>query len=179
MPQQDDHLDKKRCCMTARRGSQDARKVFLAGPFKSLVDAETGRMDDEQRRVFVDLIAIFEDRGYAVHNAHKREAWGERFMAPEECTRVDFEEIGSCDHFVALPGHPASPGTHVEIGWASALGKPLTLLLEENKEYAFLVRGLHAVADVQIVPFASPSECLRKLDQLFPALVASRGGASA
>jgi nucleoside 2-deoxyribosyltransferase len=164
--------------MMARRGSRDAGKVFLAGPFKSLVNAETGSMDDEHKRVFVDLIAFFEDRGYAIHNAHKREAWGERFMAPEECTRVDFEEISSCDHFVALPGHPASPGTHVEIGWASALGKPLTLLLEQDKEYAFLVRGLHAVADVRVVRFASPSECLRKLERLFPAPAASRGGAS-
>lgn len=164
--------------MTGRRASRDAEKVFLAGPFKSLVNAETGCMDDAHKSVFVDLIAFFEDRGYAVHNAHKREAWGERFMAPEECTRVDFEEIGSCDHFVALPGHPASPGTHVEIGWASALGKPLTLLLEEDKEYAFLVRGLHAVADVRIVRFAGASECLRKLERLFPMAVASRGGAS-
>lgn len=165
--------------MTTHRASRDAEKVFLAGPFKSLVNTETGRMDDKHKSVFVNLIAFFEDLGYAVHNAHKREAWGERFMAPEECTRVDFEEIGSCDHFVALPGHPASPGTHVEIGWASALGKPVTLLLEENKEYAFLVRGLHAVSDVRIVSFADPSECLRKLDQLFPASSASRGGASA
>lgn len=165
--------------MTARRVSRETENVFLAGPFKSLVNAETGSMDDEHKRVFVGLIAFFEDRGYAVHNAHKREAWGEQFMAPEECTKVDFEEISSCDHFVALPGQPASPGTHVEIGWASALGKPLTLLLEENKEYAFLVRGLLAVADVRIVCFADPPECLRKLAELFPTAVASRGGASA
>lgn len=158
--------------MPARQPSREVSKIFLAGPFKSLVNAETGRMDDEHKSVFVDLIAFFEDRGYTVHNAHKREAWGERFMTPEECTRVDFEEISSCDHFVALPGDPASPGTHVEIGWASALGKPVTLLFEGAKEYAFLVRGLHAVVDVRIVRFADPTECLRKLTGIFPATAA-------
>lgn len=47
-----------------------------------------------------------------------------------------------------LPWPPRFPGTHIEIGWASALGKPIVLLLEDGADYAFLVRGLHTVADV-------------------------------
>lgn len=44
-------------------------------------------------------------------------------MTPQQCTKIDFEEISTCDLFVAFPGSPASPGTHIEIGWASALKK--------------------------------------------------------
>lgn len=127
------------------------QSVFLAGPFKALVDPITGRMRQFERVRYQALIGHLEGRGYSVHNAHKREAWGASFLAPEECTQLDYEEIRGCDLFIAFPGCPASPGTHIEIGWAAALGRPMMLLLEEGQTYAFLVRGLHAVADVTYV----------------------------
>jgi nucleoside 2-deoxyribosyltransferase len=127
------------------------RSVFLAGPFKALVDPETGNMRDFERMRYESLIGYLEQRGYTVHNAHKREDWGANFLEPEECTRLDWEEIDECDLFVAFPGHPASPGTHIEIGWASARRKPMLLLLGAGDTYAFLVRGLHVVADVTYV----------------------------
>ncbi|EAU64711.1 putative (deoxy)cytidine deoxyribosyltransferase [Stigmatella aurantiaca DW4/3-1] len=108
---------------------------------------------------FQGLIHFFEQRGLRVFNAHRRELWGREFMKPEECTRLDFEEIQSSDAFVAFPGAPASPGTHVELGWASAMRKPVILLLEEGKEYAFLVRGLHTVTDVTSI-YYKPGEDL-------------------
>lgn len=40
-------------------------------------------------------------------------------MSPEQCTKVDFNEIKSCDLFIAFPGKPPSPGIHIEIGWAA------------------------------------------------------------
>ena len=70
------------------------------------------------------------------------------FLAPEECTELDLEEISGSDVFAAFPGSPPPPGTHIEIGWASTLRKPIVLLLHEDEEYAFLIRGLHAVGDV-------------------------------
>lgn len=127
------------------------RRAFLAGPFKALVDQRTGAMRSADRARFESLIDRLERDGYQVHNAHRREAWGSAFLSPEECTRLDFEEISGCDVFIAFPGVPASPGTHIEIGWASALGKPIVLLLEEGHDYAFLVRGLHTVANVRYV----------------------------
>lgn len=124
------------------------RKVFLAGPFKGLIDPATGLMHPFHQRRFEALIEFFEKRNFDVHNAHRREKWGACFMAPEECTRIDYDEIAAADLIVAMPGSPASPGTHVELGWASALGKPIVLLLEPDAQYAFLVRGLHTVTRV-------------------------------
>lgn len=145
-----------------------ARKIFLAGPFKALVNSD-GIMQTNFKQRFIDLIAFFEARGFEVHNAHQRESWGKSFMTPEECTKIDFDEISACDYFVAFPGSPASPGTHIEIGWASALQKPLILLLEAGKEYAFLVRGLHTVANVEAIVFEVEDDYLRELERLFPA----------
>jgi hypothetical protein len=39
--------------------------------------------------------------------------------------------------------------------------KPIVLLLEEGHAYAFLVRGLHTVADVNCLNFAGSARCLR------------------
>ncbi|MBN3523824.1 nucleoside 2-deoxyribosyltransferase [Paenibacillus apiarius] len=143
------------------------KKLFLAGPFKSLVDAETGCMQESEQQRLIQLISFFEARNYAVHNAHKREGWGKDFMTPEQCTAIDFEEIRACDLFVAFPGSPASPGTHIEIGWASAFGKPIILLLEASKDYAFLIRGLGKVADVTFISYQEEKDYLSKLQQMF------------
>jgi nucleoside 2-deoxyribosyltransferase len=131
------------------------RMAFLAGPFKGIMDAETGMIRAFERRRFEALIGHMEARGYIVDNAHRRESWGANFMAPQDCTRLDYENIRDCDLFVAFPGDPASPGTHIEIGWASALRKPMILLLEEGHTYAFLVKGLHVVSPVSYVSMPS------------------------
>lgn len=123
------------------------KRLFLAGPFKSLVDPTTGRMSEKDIDLFNRIILFFEDRNWEVHSAHRREKWGQEFMSPDECTKKDYEEISRCDVFVAFPGSPASPGTHIEIGWASALNKQVILLLEEKAEYAFLVQGLNQVGN--------------------------------
>ncbi|MFI6087916.1 nucleoside 2-deoxyribosyltransferase [Streptomyces sp. NPDC051218] len=139
--------------------------LFLAGPFLQLLDPATGEMPSRTRAPFASLIEHFEGHGFSVHNAHRREAWGAELMAPAQCTPLDQEEIRKADVFVAFPGLPASPGTHIEMGWASAFGKPIVLLLEEGKEYAFLVRGLHAVATVEYVVFSDLEAALPDVDE--------------
>lgn len=156
----------------------DPRSVFVAGPFKAVVDPATGELDPLHKRRLLRLIDFFERRGLAVYNAHRREGWGKAFLAPEECTRLDFEEIGAADLFVALPGSPASPGTHVEIGWASALRKPIVLLLEREREYAFLVRGLPAISDARLVEFSDDDELFDGLEDALDA-IAGRSRAAA
>jgi len=129
-----------------------------------------------ERELFGALIRRLEDDGCEVHNAHRREGWGSAFMTPEECTKVDFTEISRCDVFVALPGYPASPGTHVEIGWASAMGKPIVLLLNDGCDYAFLVRGLHAVAQVTYLIFGENTDICAEVSAAVLGLARERSG---
>jgi hypothetical protein len=129
------------------------RRVFVGGPFKGWVDPATGTMSDRHKERYRALIDYFEERGCLVHNAHRREKWGEEFLTPEECSRLDHQEIEGSDLFVAFPGSPASPGTHVEIGWATAMRRPTVLLLEAGRDYAYLVTGLPAWADVEIITY--------------------------
>jgi hypothetical protein len=138
--------------------------VFIGGPFLGLVDPVTGVLPMEQRTRFSDLIDYFERRGVTVHNAHRREDWGARSLGATEATELDYAEIAKSDLFVAYPGAPASPGTHVEIGWASALGKPMILLLGVGHSYAFLVTGLSRIANVEYIRFEQPAEICELLD---------------
>lgn len=144
------------------------KKCFLAAPFKSLVDSTTSKMKNRDIEIIINLINYLEKKGYDVHNAHKRESWGKEFMPPEECTKVDFDEIKSCDLFIAFPGKPASPGTHIEIGWASAFDKPIVLLLYNSEEdYAYLIRGLHTVSKVKKILYKSEQDYMNALDGYF------------
>ncbi|HEV2778236.1 MAG TPA: nucleoside 2-deoxyribosyltransferase [Actinophytocola sp.] len=151
--------------------------VFVGGPMYQLLDPSTGLMSDRDKARFTTLIEYFERHGATVYNAHRREAWGARLLTPPEATRLDFTEIRQADLFVALPGVPPSPGTHVEIGWASALGKPMVLLLEHDASHAFLVTGLETVANVELVWFTDPMDIVGQLEVAVPRVLARRGGA--
>ena len=104
--------------------------VFIAGPFKALVDAESEPRYRELRTTIEELIDFFNSISWNVLNAHTREQWGAAFLQPNESTRLDYDQITSADLVVALPGDPPSPGTHIEIGWATALCRPLTIITE-------------------------------------------------
>ncbi len=144
--------------------SAQLRAVFVGGPFLNLVDPKTGRMSDQDQERFERLIGHFEQLGAKVYNAHRREAWGEAFLTAPEVTKLDFTEIGDSDLFVAFPGVPVSPGTHVEIGWASAFGKPMVLFLEKDKPHTFLVTGLETVANIEFIWFDDYEEIFQQLD---------------
>ncbi|GGM86969.1 nucleoside 2-deoxyribosyltransferase [Dactylosporangium sucinum] len=137
--------------------------VFVGGPFYALVNPETGLMAEQDQNKIESIIQYFEKAGAKVYNAHRREAWGAKFLTAPECTKLDFTEISQSDVFVAYPGVPVSPGTHVEVGWASALGKPMVLLLEKGAKHTFLVTGLQTVANVEFVWFDTVEEILEQL----------------
>nr|WP_300144405.1 nucleoside 2-deoxyribosyltransferase [Propionicimonas sp.] len=132
--------------------------VFIAGPFKALVDAESEPRYRELRTTIEELIDFFNSISWNVLNAHTREQWGAAFLQPNEYTRLDYDQITSADLVVALPGDPPSPGTHIEIGWASATGIPLIILLEEHEEYSGMIHGLPTVGRVAIVGFSGSVE---------------------
>lgn len=141
----------------------ELRSVFIGGPFKQLVDPATGVISDVHRVRIETLIDFFESAGSSVYNSHRRESWGAKFLSPRDATLLDFNEIRSSELFVAFPGVPSSPGTHIEIGWASALGVPSILLLEDQGEYAFLVTGLEDLSNVVFLRYRSDTDLMAQL----------------
>lgn len=165
---------------TAGDGPAGARPghtaVFVAGPFLELIDPATGRMPDDQRARFERLIDHLTASGFTVFNAHKREKWGAAFLRPDQFTRLDYEEIAASDVVVAVPGPPPSPGTHIELGWASALGKPIVLLLERGEDHALMLYGLRHVVPTEIVETAGGRFEPPALDQALASALAAAAG---
>ncbi|MFH1917083.1 MAG: nucleoside 2-deoxyribosyltransferase [Nanoarchaeota archaeon] len=139
------------------------RSAFIAAPFASYMNPETSQVHDEKKRNLEDLIKVVQDCGYQVRNAHYREEWGAKWMDPEICTPLDYEDIKASLVLIAIPGNPASGGVHIELGWASALNKRIILLLENNKHYSNLVEGLGTVTNVSYIWFDDFHDGLSKL----------------
>jgi nucleoside 2-deoxyribosyltransferase len=155
------------------------RSAFVGGPFFRVVDQNSGLMPKEEQEKITRIIDYFEKDGATVYNAHRREAFGAEFLTARECTKLDFTEISGSDIFVAYPGVPVSPGTHVEIGWASALGKPMVLFLEKDKRHTFLVTGLETVANVEYIWFETVDEILAQLPQAVERVMSRKGPTAA
>ena len=124
--------------------------IFIAFPFSQLIEQRTGRINKEYIEFLDKLRKTLIDLEYNVFLAHYREEWGEKLMGPYECTPDDFSEMCKTDLVLAFPGWPASGGVHVELGWASALGKRIVLFLKEEKDYSPLVFGLSTITEAQL-----------------------------
>ena len=80
--------------------------------------------------------------------AVEREAWGAAWMPGEVCAPLDMAEMRRCDAVVAYPGR--SCGVGIELGWATAWGKPIILLLEHSRSYSPVLCGLSALPGQRI-----------------------------
>lgn len=129
--------------------------VFVGGPIQHAM-SPAGDFHRPTRTVIEAAIAGLKDEGYKVLSAHVHEKFGEMDVSDkfqEVCSR-DYAWMRQCDVFVAiLPLNQGgkvihSAGTSVELGWASAMGKPIVLVCDPTPIYSHLVIGLDAVARV-------------------------------
>jgi hypothetical protein len=74
----------------------------------------------------------------------------------------DIGWMRACELYACfLPGDPTTgwslrtDGTCVELGWASALGKPIVIVRDAAVEYSHLIAGLHAVAQVHYIDYGA------------------------
>ena len=139
----------------APRPRSTATTVFVGGPIQYAVKSD-GSFHAGTRGAIERVIASLADAGHEVLSAHVYENFGEMDvsgMFQQVCLR-DHLWMRQCDVFVAvLPldqdGNVIhSAGTSVELGWASALGKPIVLVCDTEPKYSHLVIGLDAVARV-------------------------------
>jgi hypothetical protein len=143
--------------MQASREPSRTRKVFVGGPIR---DAISGNGYDAVLRVLItQILSLLDDAAYEVFSAHRAESFGlVHGQSSHEIAKRDFDWMNRCDTFVAVlpPDHNGvmrTDGTHVELGWASALGKPIVTVapLPLPATYGHLLRGLPAIARVEFV----------------------------
>lgn len=146
-------------------------RIFIAYPFTSKL-RENGLLPKEYVEELMTLKRELEKMGNKVILAHEREGWGKDILPPEVCTKLDFEEIVKADLILAYPGNPPSGGVHIELGWASALGKRIIIIKKSNDNYSPLVDGLWEITSVKYISY---SEYKRIVDELKIFLQNARG----
>lgn len=134
-------------------------KVFLGGPIQFMIEDPV--LLERMKRAVRRLVRTLQDAGMEVFSAHLVESFGATTAdwQPHSIAERDLDWMRRCDVFVALLPSDGTgdlgrtDGTHVELGWASAMSKPIVLVTESRlaHRYSQLVQGLHAVASVRRV----------------------------
>lgn len=152
--------------------------VFIGGPIQHL---EADSLLARTFEAFVrNLYIQFLSSGHRVYSAHIEEDFGRdsaQFHSPSIAQR-DFKWMSDADVF--LPVLPEldgkilrTDGTHVELGWATAMRKPiaLTTFLPLTAACSQLVRGLRCLTKMTLIDYelaaANPASVVRVAENLY------------
>jgi Nucleoside 2-deoxyribosyltransferase len=166
MPFQDDHALSHTDGNGSRGpGSPDALTgldVFIGGPLQHAIEL-TG-FHSGLRNLISAAVGEIERSGGNVFSAHRIERFGAdtAIFTPEQVSVRDMRWMRKCDVFVAvLPTMPdetllRTDGTYVELGWATALGRPIVVITKQPfvDSASHLLKGLHCVSSVQAIDVA-------------------------
>ncbi|WP_333767351.1 nucleoside 2-deoxyribosyltransferase [Streptomyces sp. IBSBF 2435] len=142
------------------RGLLAGFDVFIGGPIQhAIVQGFPGPLRD----TFLRAINAVREHGGNVFSAHVAEKFGAETAAftPEQVSVRDFQWMKKCDIFVPiLPVLPdrtlhRTDGTHIELGWATALGRPIVLITPQPfvDSASHLLKGLSRVGSVRAIGF--------------------------
>ncbi|WP_447803260.1 nucleoside 2-deoxyribosyltransferase [Pseudomonas serbica] len=112
------------------------RKVFIGGPIQFAIHGD-GFHDELKHTIELAIEAVRKLNGQVL-SAHQTERFGLDTPAftPEMVSKRDFTWMQECDVFMpilpVLHGKELlrTDGTHIELGWASALKRPVLLVTE-------------------------------------------------
>ncbi len=133
-------------------------KIFFAAPFTKIINSNDGLVDPEFRMWINTIVQKLRTFGHIVFLAHEREEWGAKLDPPEKALKLDWEEIEESDIVLAYIGNPPSPGVQMEIGYASALQKPIVVFSVNNEEIPYLTKGLSAVTNTTFKEIKKPED---------------------
>ena len=120
-------------------------KIYLAAPFAAWMGPD-GLLAPQAQLLIIHIKAALERGAHEVKVPHEREDWGRNIYPPLKCTHLDFVEVQQAEGVIAIP--QTSGGVHIELGWASALGKPILVLIDGPT--TALLAGLSTITDATV-----------------------------
>ncbi|GGX88035.1 nucleoside 2-deoxyribosyltransferase [Streptomyces hiroshimensis] len=163
-----------------RPGPLTGLDVFVGGPIQHAI--LPGGFTASLQDAISTAIAVVEENGGNIFSAHVVEKFGAETdsFTPEQVSVRDYRWMRKCDVFVpVLPllddkTLHRTDGTHVELGWATAMGRPVVLITRQPfaESASHLLKGLHRVGSVHAVDF---DEFAGKPDLLIDAIVSATG----
>jgi hypothetical protein len=150
--------------------------VFVGGPIQHAIEADG--FYSPLRLALQGIIEAVEKANGTVFSAHITEKFGvdTALYSSRQVSVRDFDWMQRCDVFVPVlmaRGNTLlrTDGTHVELGWASALRKPILLVTQQPlvSSASHLLHGLPAIADVSLLDVTlvaqSPTSLLKSIAQ--------------
>jgi nucleoside 2-deoxyribosyltransferase len=135
-----------------------AVRLFLSAPFTQYVTTSDSSELESFRVKWSGLIHALEGSGHEVLSAHRRESWGTRLDPPAVALAADLEGLRACDLVIAYSGDPPSPGVQLELGYAVAIERPILVFTERGHQEPYLLRGLPAVSEAEVIDIDAVSE---------------------
>lgn len=141
-------------------------RVFLATPFTAFLRPAPGgesRLDADLTELLSRVTALLSEAGHSVFCAQREEQFGAALRPEHVCTPFDLLEMQRADAVVAIPG--GSYGVHIELGWASALGKPVVVVRTAGEAPTSpLLAGLDTIARCETI-WTVPNLLVRPQEQ--------------
>jgi nucleoside 2-deoxyribosyltransferase len=103
-------------------------RAFLAAPSVRLTGPADGVLPLRMRERIAALRVALLDSGVMVYSAHQDQEWVSRDQPPGPRLPSPFRAMQSADIVFAYIGSPLSAAVGIELGWATALRKPIVLM---------------------------------------------------
>jgi len=151
-------------------------QIYISAPFRvhtsEIEGREYGVLNSENYKQFLENVEqLIKKLGFKVCLPHRDEGqWGNIYIRPEDITEICFNLIRSSDILVVFPGK--SRGVHIEIGYASALGKKLLVFLSKGEKESTLLEGLSHITETKVFRYKSMNEIMKVLKNELPKLTA-------
>jgi hypothetical protein len=142
-------LEAKRLPLSAADPVRESRAVraFLAAPSLRLSGPADGVMALPMRERIAALRVALLDTGVTVYSSHHDDQWVSRdgmgALAP-----TPFRAMQGADVVFAYIGSRPSTAMGMELGWATALRKPIVLIVNEPRVHSALIEQLESATQV-------------------------------
>ena len=124
-------------------------KIFIACPFIKFING-TSFINNDFKQFTEKLYNLCSNYASKVFLALKREDYGAKQLKSYSCL-MDLEEAKNTDLVIAIPDD--SMGVAVELGWMSAMGKTIILVLNKNQSYTPLVSNINKITPGKVIFF--------------------------
>ncbi|MCJ0538738.1 nucleoside 2-deoxyribosyltransferase [Enterococcus cecorum] len=129
-------------------------KINLGTPITGILSEVDGTVN-EKIKIFIEkLLQNLRREGHEVFCALELEEFGNKIAIATHCTPRDFERMKESDLYIVFPNN--SYGCAVELGWASAFGKPILIL--QNSKFGTktpLYEGMKEITNTQMLTYDS------------------------
>lgn len=122
-------------------------KIFIACPFIKFIKG-TDFINNDFRQFSEELYDLCAKYASEVFLALKREDYGAKPLQSYSCS-MDLDEAKSAELFIAIPDD--SMGVAVELGWMSAMQKPVILVLDKNQTYTPLIYNINKITPGKVI----------------------------